>query len=154
MLINFFISNLARLVSLSVHPPIIPAPSATGQIYRPSGSQVVTVLGTGPSCRPKQTRDGEPSHNKLARKLLAAFDEIRETRDRVHSIELANDPGAFIGGVPGVGQYVLLAGVCLVQAMLADRNFEWRFMGCLTMMVELDADFVQKVGVQLRKRPT
>ena len=88
------------------------------------------------------------------RKLLEAFDEIRGSRELVHAIELADDPSGFICGVTGIGQHILLAGVCLVQAMLAARNFELGLMGCLTMVYELDADFVRDFGLQLDGRPT
>jgi len=86
------------------------------------------------------------------RKLLDAFTEIRESRDLVHATEIDSDRGVFLYGTTGVTLHVLAAGACLVSAMLADRNFELCLMGCVIELAEIDAQYVQNVGLELQRK--
>jgi len=86
--------------------------------------------------------------------LLAAFDEIRESCDPVNAQIIADDFGMFVYGTTGVSLHVLASGACLVQAMLAKRNFDLHLITCVTELSGIDRDFVQTLHSTLRGRPT
>lgn len=85
------------------------------------------------------------------RKLLAAFDEIRNSSELVLATEISDDASELITGVTGRTQFVLLAGACLIQAMFAKSHFEHRLVGCLTMLEAIDVRLVNEIGGQLRE---
>jgi hypothetical protein len=85
------------------------------------------------------------------RKLLAAFDEIRNSGELVLATEIADDASELMTGVTGQTQFILMAGACLIQAMFAKRHFEHRLMGCLTMLEAIDVESVNEIGAQLRE---
>ena len=99
---------------------------------------------------------GESRVPPLERKhqLLAAFDEIRVSHDLVNAQAIVDELGTFIYGTTGVALHVLVSGACLVQAMLAKRNFDLHLVTCVTELSALDLDFVQTLHPTLRVRPT
>lgn len=61
-----------------------------------------------------------------------------------------NGPASFTEGVTFSAQFILMASVFLIEAMLAKRPFELRIMGCLTMLNEIDPHFVNDFGFQVQ----
>lgn len=88
----------------------------------------------------------------LKNKLLEACSEIRESRELVQATEIADGYTEFMYGPSGVSRSVLATGAWLVMAMLADRGFELYLLACLLELVEIDPNFVQDVGLDLKDR--
>lgn len=78
--------------------------------------------------------------------VLAALDEIATETEPTFAMRIANNAAEFTLGISGVGSYVIFAGVMLVQAMLASKNFEQKVMGTLTMLHAVDKDIVREYG--------
>ena len=78
--------------------------------------------------------------------LLAALDEIATDTEFICATRIADNSADFTLGISGVGGYVMIAGVFLVEAMLAPNNFEQKILGSLTLLHAVDKDVVQAYG--------
>lgn len=97
-----------------------------------------------------KSKSSRPTDRK--RDILTALDEICESREYDVAAQIANTAGDYLGGVTGVTLYALMAGVCLIDAMIAKRHFERKLFGCLTAIAAIDDSFVDEVGNELQGR--
>lgn len=81
--------------------------------------------------------------------LLAALDEIAQDIELKNATLIADNSADFTIGISGIGSCVILAGVFLVEAMLASNNFEQKVMGSLIMLYTVEKDIVQTYGLSL-----
>ena len=78
--------------------------------------------------------------------LLNALDELSGSQTDVNVKRIVDGPSDFAIGMTGVGQYVMLAGVFLVEAMLRKYKFEQKLIGCLIMLSAINKSLVDEIG--------
>ncbi|MEO1524668.1 MAG: hypothetical protein AAFX06_04490 [Planctomycetota bacterium] len=86
--------------------------------------------------------------------LVAALNELRDSKDRRHCEHLIDRLGELLYGLTGVTLHILHSGISLVQAMLAKRNFDLHLIHCVSELAAIEPDLVRGLHEPLRKRAT